>query len=156
MPEQDVEMQILEELQKLKEIVSKLQEAENAYRNSSELLDKTSKQYSDLSGLKDELNAHSNTTRENLQKTFSIWEQASTKKMDYLNEEIVKLRIGLPQDVSPQFSEVNEQVRKINNSINSISEEFAQLKKRQVQNSIYVRVGLFLIAVIGFIVLVFK
>jgi len=156
MTEQDIEMQILDELQKLKDIVSKFREAESAYRNSSELLDKTVKQYSDLSALKEELNAHVDTTRENLHKIFSIWEQANTKKMDYLNEEFVKLRISLPKDVSPKFNEVDEQVRKISASLNLISEEFIKLKELQKRNTIYIRFGLFLIVFLGFILLIFK
>ena len=104
MPEQDIEMQILEELQKLKVIVSKFHEAEKAYRNSSEILDKAIKEYSNLSELREELNEHVHTIRENLQKT----ELANTKKMDYLNGEFAKLTIKLPQDVSSQFNEVKD------------------------------------------------
>lgn len=156
MAEQDIEMQILEELQKLKDIVSKVREAESAYRNSSELLDKTVKQYSDLSALKEDLSIHANTTRENLHKIFSIWEQVNTEKMDYLNEEFVKLRISLPKDVSPKFNDIDEQMQKINASLILISEEFAKLKNQQKKNTIYIRIGLFLIALFGFILLIFK
>lgn len=156
MTEQDIEMQILDELQKLKDIVSKFREAESAYRNSSELLDQTVKQYSDLSALKEELNIHANTTRENLHKIFSIWEQANTKKMDYLNEEFVKLRISLPKDVSPKFNDIDGQLQKISTSFILISEEFTKLKKQQEKNTIYIRLGWFLIALLGFIVLIFK
>lgn len=156
MTEQDIEMQILEELQKLKGIASKVREAESAYRNSSELLDKTVKQYSDLSALKEELNTHANTTRENLHKIFLIWEQANTKKMDHLIEEFVRLKISLLKDVSPKFNDVDEQVQKLNASLILISEDFAKQKKQQEENTIYIRIGLFLIALLGFILLIFK
>lgn len=156
MAEQDIEMQILEELQNLKDIVSKVREAESAYQKSAGLLDKTVKQYSDLSSLKEDLNTHADTTRENLHKNFLLWEQANTKKMDYLNEEIVKLRISLPKDLSPKLNDIDEQVRKINTSLSSISEGFTTLKKQQEQNTIYIRIGLFLIAILGFVLLFFK
>lgn len=156
MPEQDIEMQILEELQKLKEIVSKVREAENAYRSSSELLEKTAKQYSNLSTLKDELNVHAVTTRENLHKIFLVWEQENTKKLDYLNEEIVKLRVSLPKDVSPKFNDLEGQVSKTNETLSLISNEITQLKKQQLQNRMYIRIGLFLIAALGFILLIFR
>jgi len=156
MPEQDIEMQILEELQKLKEIVLKVREAENAYRSSSELLEKTAKQYSDLSSLEDELNTHAVTTRENLHKIFLVWEQENTKKMDYLKEELAKLRVSLPKDVSPEFNDLEEQLLKISNILSSVSIELTQLKKQQSQNTVFIRIGLFLIAAIGFILLIFK
>ena len=153
MHEQEIEMQIFEELQKLKDIVSKVREAENAYRTSSELLGKAAKQYSDLSSLKDELNAQVQTTRENLPKIFSIFEQSNTKKLDFLNEELIKLRINLPKDVSPQFNEINAQVKKVNQSIDAISTEFTLLKKKQEKNTIYIRIGFFLIVTISLILL---
>lgn len=156
MSEQDIEIQILEELQKLKEIVSKFREAENAYRSSFELLEKTAKQYSDLSSIEEELNTHVVTTRENLHKIFLVWEQENTKKMDYLNEELLKLRVSLPKDVSPKFNAVEEQILKMSNILSSVSKELTQLKKQQSQNTIYIRIGLFLIAAIGFILLIFK
>lgn len=135
MPEQDIEMQILEELQKLKSIVAKSHEAENAYRNSSEILDKAIKEYSNLSELRDELNGHAHTTREDLHKIFLIWSQSNNKKMDYLNGEFAKLTISLPKDISPQFNEVKNQVEKSNSSISSILEQLNQLKKQQASDS---------------------
>lgn len=156
MAEQDIEMQILEELQKLKEIVSKVREAENAYQNSSELLEKTAKQYSNLSSLKDELNVHAVTTRENLHKIFLVWEQENTKKLDYLNEEFVKLRVSFPKYVSHKFNDFEEQVLKTNETLSLISKEITQIKKQQSRNTIYIRIGLFLIVALGFILLIFK
>ena len=156
MPEKDIEMQIFEELQKLKDIISKIREAENVYRNSSELLGKVAMQYSDLSILKDELNEHAHTTKENLHKIFSIWEQTNRKKMDNLDEEIEKLKISSNKDFTPQFNEFSEQVKKVNINLNSISEELNQLKRKQAANGIYIRIGFFLILIISFIILVFK
>ena len=153
MHEQEIEMQIFEELQKLKDIVSKVREAENAYRTSSELLGKAAKQYSDLSSLKDELNAQAQKTRENLPKIFSIFEQTNTKKLDFLNEELIKLRINLPKDVSPQFNEINAQIKKVNQSIDAISTEFTLLKKKQEKNTVYIKIGFYLILAVGLILL---
>ena len=129
MSEQSIENQILEELEKLKDILSRVRDAESAYRNSADLLDKATKQYSDLSLLEDEIHAHANTTRENLQKIFSVWEQDNRSKLDYLSGEIVKLRISLPADVSPEFGKLEEQVQKVNIALTLISDELNQLKK---------------------------
>ena len=76
--------------------------------------------------------------------------------MDYLNEELVKLRINFPKDVSPQLHEVNEYVQKANTNLNSISGELTRLKKKQEAITIFICIGLFMIAIIGFIVLFFK
>lgn len=156
MPEQDIEMQILEELHKLKDIASKVRNAESAYRNSSELFDKIKQENSNLSALKEELNAHSQTTRENLHKIFLIWEQANRKKIDNLNVEIENLKITSPTDYKPQFNEFSGQIKKINADLYSFSEELSILKKKQETNTMYIWIGFVLVFIIGFIVLILK
>lgn len=156
MSEQDIEMQILEELQKLKDVAQKVRDAESAYRNSSELLDKAIKQYHDLSVFKEELDTHVNTTRESLNKTISIWGQAYTQKIDYLNEGFVKLNNSLQKDVNEKFKNIDDQLLRTSNELASITQGLTELKKQQEKNAIAISLGFILILIIGFVILVFR
>lgn len=156
MTEQDIELQILEELQKLKEIVIKVREAENAYSKSLEILEKTSKEYSGLASLKEDLNEQAVANNDNLSKTFLAWEEKNAKLIVALNEDFTKLKGSLLSEESSKLDDIKKQITSIKNSLSSISEEVSQLKKQQTHNKTYIRIGLYLIAILAFILLIFK
>ena len=106
MTEQEIEDQFEEEFQKLKGAVSKFDEAEKAYQSSLELFNKTTKLNSDLSKLKDELNLNVQKQGLNLEKNFMNWEINYSKKMDYLNEEIIKIKMSKFKDEGLPSSEI--------------------------------------------------
>ena len=150
MSEQDINDQILSELQKVTNIIPKLHQAENAYKKSTELLAKSAEKYAEFISIKDELHTHVNNTRDNLQSLIKQLDQENTRKYEFLNKEIVNLKINYPKDLSPKLIELEKKIDELNMSYSSMLNEIFQIKQ-QLINKIYILIGLILVVTFVFI-----
>lgn len=150
MSEQDINDQILSELQKVTNIIPKLHQAENAYKESTKLLADSAKKHSEFIETKDDLHTHVNNTRDNLQNLIKQLDQENTRKYEFLNKEIVKLKINYPKDLTPKLIELEKKIDELNMSYSSMLNEIFQIKQ-QLINKIYILIGLILVVTFVFI-----
>lgn len=158
MAEQDLDSQILQELQTIHEHILRIRDAETRYANSSQLFDEAMKYFIELYELKEQLNGKIDALNTNVHNRISDWEGENQGKLEFWDQEFVRIKTMLNQDFLPMANSISSQNETVANRLDALNQELEQIKQKQSSTLFFFNIGWFvmLILFVGLVFYVFR